>query len=105
MVGSLLFLLLLVAGFFAMLLPQLFTSLMNLANAIPGYFRDAETTLLKWLEDDPQLRTFVETQLTKVYQALTGMLNPETLNKVWDMLSGLTSSVLSVVSVFVDFLL
>ena len=33
------------------------------------------------------------------------MLNPETLNKVWDMLSGLTSSVLSVVSVFVDFLL
>ena len=104
-VGALLFLLLLVAGFFAMLLPQLFTSLMNLANAIPGYFRDAETTLLKWLEDDPQLRTFVETQLTKVYQALTGMLNPETLNKVWDMLSGLTSSVLSVVSVFVDFLL
>ena len=102
---ALLFLLLLVAGFFAMLLPQLFTSLMNLANAIPGYFRDAETTLLKWLEDDPQLRTFVETQLTKVYQGLTGMLNPETLNKVWDMLSGLTSSVLSVVGVFVDFLL
>ena len=104
-VGSLLFLLLLVAGFFAMLLPQLFTSLVNLADSIPGYFRDAETTLLKWLEDDPQLRTFVETQVTKVYQALTGMLNPETLNKVWDMLSGLTSSVLSVVSVFVDFLL
>lgn len=104
-VGALLFLVLLLAGFFAMLLPQLYVSLMGLANSVPGYFRDIEPQILKLLDDQPQLRTFVETQLAKAYQGLTGMLNPETLNKVWDVLSGLTTSVLSVVGVFVDFLL
>ena len=101
-VGALLLLLLLLTGFFAMLLPQLYVSLLGLANSIPGYFREAEATVLRWLEDDPQLRSFVETQLTKAYQGLTDLLNPQTLNQIWDFLSGLTSSVISVVGFIVD---
>ena len=101
-VGALLLLLLLLAGFFAMLLPQLYVSLMGLADSIPGYFRDAEATVLKWLEDDPQIRSFVETQLTKAYQGLTNLLNAQTLNQIWDFLSGLTTSVISEVGFVVD---
>ena len=101
-VGALLLLLLLLAGFFAMLLPQLYVSLMGLANSIPDYFQDAEATVLKWLEDDPQLRAFVETQLARAYQGLTHLLNPQTFNRIWDFLSGLTSSVISVVGFVVD---
>lgn len=101
-VGALLLLLLLLAGFFAMLLPQLYVSLMGLANSIPDYFQDAEATVLKWLEDDPQLRAFVETQLARAYQGLTNLLNPQTFNRIWDFLSGLTSSVISVVGFVVD---
>lgn len=101
-VGALLLLLLLLAGFFAMLLPQLYVSLVGLANSIPDYFREAEATVLKWLEDDPQLRSFVEAQLAKAYQGLTNLLNPQTLNQIWDFLSGLTSSVISVVGFIVD---
>lgn len=101
-VGALLLLLLLLAGFFAMLLPQLYVSLIGLANSIPDYFQDAEATVLKWLEDDPQLRAFVETQLARAYQGLTNLLNPQTFNRIWDFLSGLTSSVISVVGFVVD---
>ena len=104
-VGSLLILVGLFAAFFSMLLPQLTRSLMGLANAIPDYFRDAEAQVLKWLEDDPQLRNFVETLLTKAYTGLTSLLNPQTINKVWDVVSNVTTSVLSVVSFLVDFLL
>ena len=100
--GALLLLLLLLAGFFAMLLPQLYVSLIGLANSIPDYFQDAEATVLKWLEDDPQLRAFVETQLARAYQGLTNLLNPQTFNRIWDFLSGLTSSVISVVGFVVD---
>ena len=85
-----------------MLLPQLYVSLMGLANSIPDYFQDAEATVLKWLEDDPQLRAFVETQLARAYQGLTNLLNPQTFNRIWDFLSGLTSSVISVVGFVVD---
>ena len=104
-VGSLLILVGLFAAFFSMLLPQLTRSLMGLANAIPDYFRDAEAQVLKWLEDDPQLRNFVETLLTKAYTGLTSLLNPQTINKVWDVVSNVTTSVLSVVSFLVDLLL
>ena len=104
-VGSLLILVGLFAAFFSMLLPQLTRSLMGLTNAIPDYFRDAEAQVLKWLEDDPQLRNFVETLLTKAYTGLTSLLNPQTINKVWDVVSNVTTSVLSVVSFLVDFLL
>ena len=103
-VGSLLILVGLFVAFFSMLLPQLTRSLMGLANAIPDYFRDAEAQVLKWLEDDPQLRNFVETLLTKAYTGLTSLLNPQTINKVWDVVSNVTTSVLSVVSFLVDFL-
>ena len=48
-----------------MLLPQLYQSLVGLANSIPDYFRDAEAQILKFLDDEPELRAFVETQLTK----------------------------------------
>ena len=85
-----------------MLLPQLYVSLIGLANSIPDYFQDAEATVLKWLEDDPQLRAFVETQLARAYQGLTNLLNPQTFNRIWDFLSGLTSSVISVVGFVVD---
>lgn len=104
-ISSLLFLILLLVGFFAMLLPQLYFSLVGLANSIPGYFRDAEAQILKVLEDEPELRTFVESFLTKAYNGLTGLLNPETFNKLWDVLSDLTTSVISVVSFVVDFML
>lgn len=104
-IASLLFLILLLVGFFAMLLPQLYQSLVGLANSIPDYFRDAEAQILKFLDDEPELRAFVETQLTKAYNGLIGLLNPETFNKIWDVVSNLTSSLLSVVSFLVDFLL
>ena len=104
-IASLLFLILLLVGFFAMLLPQLYQSLVGLANSIPDYFRDAEAQILKFLDDEPELRAFVETQLTKAYNGLIGLLNPETFNKIWDVVSNLTSSLLSVVSFLVDFML
>ena len=104
-IASLLFLILLLVGVFAMLLPQLYPSLVGLANSIPDYFRDAEAQILKFLDDEPELRAFVETQLTKAYNGLIGLLNPETFNKIWDVVSNLTSSLLSVVSFLVDFLL
>ena len=104
-IASLLFLILLLVGFFAMLLPQLYHSLVGLANSIPDYFRDAEAQILKFLDDEPELRAFVESQHTKVYIGLIGLLIHETFIKIWDVVSNLTSSLLSVVSFLVDFLL
>lgn len=89
--------LVLIGGGLALLLPQLYTSLMSLANRLPDYFTDVMNWIGGFLEGNPRLESIVLGMIGNVEESLTGWMRTTLLAQVNTILTGLTTGVIEVV--------
>ena len=90
----------LIYGLFYLILPQLYESLMNILGNFSTYYTKVESWIMGLLEDNPELRASAEKMLDEIYGKLDSLLDPNgvVFASLGKLLTGLTSSVLSIVS-------
>ncbi len=91
-------------GFFYLILPQLYESLMKIVNNFSTYFAKLEDWVRGILEDNPQLRETALTALHNLYDRLDTILDPNGVlfSNLQKIMTGLTTSVMSVVNGIVN---
>ncbi|MCQ2419558.1 MAG: AI-2E family transporter [Clostridia bacterium] len=95
----------LVYGFFSLLLPQLYDSVMSIWESAPGYYAHAEEWVLNILEDNPEIQTYINVAFDKVYEFVENWINTTFLRDVSKILSTVTTSVMAVVKSLTNFLI
>lgn len=108
-VASLLFALLvfaiLVYEFFALLLPQLYESIIGIVNNFSNYYAVAEKWVMSFLEGDAVLQTWANDMMDRLFVFLENWLESGLVPSLEKILSGLTSSVVSVVGGALDLII
>ena len=94
-----------VYGFFSLLLPQLYDSIMSIWNSAPEYYERAEKWALDVLEDNPDIQTYINIAFDKVYEFVENWFNTTFLSDMSKLLSTLTSSVIAVIKSFTNFII
>lgn len=91
-------------GFFYLILPELYESIMKIVNNFSSYFAKMETWLRGVLNDNPQLRETALTALDNLYEQLDTILDPQgvLLSNLQKIMTGLTTSVVSVINGIVN---
>ena len=88
---------LIVYGFFSLLLPQLYESVTGIVSNAETYYKSIETWVNKLLQDNPEIRSYVEAGLDEVYSFLRNWVSTSLLSDMQKVLSTLTTSVIAVV--------
>ena len=108
-VASLLFALLvfaiLVYEFFALLLPQLYESIIGIVNNFSNYYAVAEKWVMSFLEGDAVLQTWANDMMDRLFVFLENWVESGLVPSLEKILSGLTSSVVSVVGGALDLII
>lgn len=102
---ALVFAVLVLIGFFSMLLPQLYESVLSIWNNAPGYYAKAETWVLNVLEDNPEIQTYINSALDKIYEAAENWFTTTFLSDMTKVLSTVTSSVIGFVKGMANFVI
>ena len=87
----------------AMLLPELYQSVLMLANNMPRYIRSAETLIADLLERYPILQEWTQTSAEEAFSAVENVLSTNILPRLNAMLGNLSSGVVNALVVFKDF--
>ena len=95
----------LVYGFFAMLLPQLYESVTSIVNSAPEYYQSLEKWAVNVLEDNPEIRTYVERALDTIQSYVENWVKTSFLSDVQKILTTLTTSVMAVVKSITNFII
>ena len=96
---------LIVYAFFAMLLPQLYESVMSIVNSAPEYYQSLETWAVNVLEGNPEIRTYVEKALDAVQTYVEDWVKTSFLSDMQKVLATLTTSVMAVVKSITNFII
>lgn len=96
---------LVIYAFCAMLLPQLYESIMGIVANAEGYYRSLETWIGKILADNPGIQGYVDVVLEKVYTLASTWMENSLLSDMQKLLATLTTSVMAVVGWFTDLLI
>ncbi len=96
-VFALIFAGLIIYAFFAMLLPQLYESIMGIVNSAEDYYRSIEKWFNKVLADNPEIQGYADTALNKVFDYLKNWANTSLLGDMQKFVTTVTASVISVV--------
>lgn len=88
---------LLLYAFFAMLLPQLYESIVGIVNSAEEYYKSIESWINRLLEDNPEIRKYAEHMLEEVYNFLRNWVSTSLLSDMQKLLSTVTTSVIAVV--------
>ncbi len=99
------FAVLIVYAFFAMLLPQLYESVMSIVNSAPEYYQSLETWAVNVLEGNPEIRTYVEKALDAVQTYVEDWVKTSFLSDMQKVLATLTTSVMAVVKSITNFII
>ena len=94
-----------VYAFFAMLLPQLYDSVMSIVNSAPEYYQSLEKWAVNVLEDNPEIRTYVERALDTIQSYVENWVKTSFLSDVQKILTTLTTSVMAVVKSITNFII
>ena len=86
-----------VYAFFAMLVPQLYESVMSIVESAPTYYQSLETWATNILEGNPEIRTYVEKALDTVQSYVENWVRTSFLSDVQKLLTTLTTSLMAVV--------
>jgi len=113
MIFALLFAGVLIYEFCAMLLPQLYESVVGIVNNISSYYESLETWVLGILQDNPDLRDQVNVVMSNAYNYfiswvesdLMSWINTDVIGNINAIFTGLTSSVMSLVGGLLDLLI
>lgn len=103
MIMAVLVFVVLVYEFFAMLLPQLYTSVVGIVNNFSTSYERVETWIMTFLADNPELATYVNQLMDQGYQFMDNWFKTKLLSSMEAILSGLTNSVMTVLGLALDF--
>ena len=93
---ALLFAALLLYGFFSMLLPQLWDSIVGIANNAETYYGNIDAWVTSILEDNPEIQGYVDSGLKKIYEFVDNWVRTTFLSDMKNLITTLTTSVVSV---------
>lgn len=96
---------LIVYAFFAMLLPQLYVSVMSIVDSAPGYYQKLEGWAVNVLEDNPELQTYVEKALDTAQSYVHKWIETSLLSDMQKLLTTLTTSVMSLVNLVTNLII
>lgn len=99
---AVLFGLILVYEFFALLLPQLYESVAGIVSNLSTYYANAEAWVLGFLADNPDLSAKAEYWMGQLYSFLEEWAKNNFFGSIEQIFTGVTSSVVSVVGVLLD---
>ena len=105
LVFSFIFAAFIVYAFFAMLLPQLYESVTSNVNSAPEYYQSLEKWAVNVLEDNPEIRTYVERALDTIQSYVENWVKTSFLSDVQKILATLTTSVMAVVKSITNFII
>ena len=94
-----------VYAFFAMLVPQLYESVMSIVESAPAYYQSLETWATNILEGNPEIRTYVEKALETIQTYVQNWVETSFLSDVQKLLATLTTSVMAVVKSITNFII
>lgn len=86
-----------VYAFFAMLVPQLYESVMSIIESAPAYYQSLEKWAVNILEGNPEIRTYVEKALETIQTYIQNWVKTSFLSDVQKVIATLTTSVMAVV--------
>ena len=96
---------LVVWAFFAMLLPQLYDSVMSIAAQAPTYWEKAQVWISEVMKDQPEVEFYLTLALEKVEDYVETWFQTSFVNDVSKLLSTLTTSVFAVVKGVTNFVI
>ena len=94
-----------VYAFFAMLVPQLYESVMSIIESAPAYYQSLEKWAVNILEGNPEIRTYVEKALETIQTYVQNWVKTSFLSDVQKLLATLTTSVMAVVKSITNFII
>ena len=94
-----------VYAFFAMLVPQLYESVMSIVESAPTYYQSLEKWAVNILEGNPEIRTYVEKALETIQTYVQNWVKTSFLSDVQKLLATLTTSVMAVVKSITNFII
>lgn len=94
-----------VYAFFAMLVPQLYESVMSIVESAPEYYQSLEKWAVNILEGNPEIRTYVEKALETIQTYVQNWVKTSFLSDVQKLLATLTTSVMAVVKSITNFII
>ena len=95
----------LVYEFCSLLLPQLYESIMGIVNNFSAYYTKVETWVMEFLADNATIQDYAEDVMKNLYNLLTNIVTNGLLPNIETIITGLTSSVMSVVGGALDLLI
>lgn len=95
----------LVYGLFALVLPQLYETILSIVSNLQEYMGKAESWILNLLADHPDLQRAANSVLDKIYHFLQHDLPEQLLSNVQTYLTGVTNSVMAVVREIISILI
>ena len=95
----------LVYGFFAMLLPQLYESVMNIVDNASTYFNSIETWATNILEDNPEIQGYVDKGLEQLRGFIENWVKTTFLSDMSKLVTTVSTSVIAVVKSLTNFII
>lgn len=102
---ALLVMLVLVYEFCALLLPQLYESIMGIINNFSNYYTTINGWLTEFLADNPQMQQYVNRLINEAFDMLKNWATNGLLPSIETILTGLTTSIFSVVRTLLNVLI
>ena len=95
----------LVYGFFAMLLPQLYESVMNIVDNASTYFNSIENWATNILEDNPEIQGYVDKGLEQLRGFIENWVKTTFLSDMSKLVTTVSTSVIAVVKSLTNFII
>ena len=95
----------LVYGFFAMLLPQLYESVMSIVDNAGTYFNSIETWATNVLEDNPDIQGYVDKGLEQLRGFIENWVKTTFLSDMSKLVTTVSTSVIAVVKSLTNFII
>jgi len=97
--------LILVYEFCALLLPQLYESILGIVNNFSNYYNKVQTWVLAFLADNPTMQSYADDLMQSAFSFLESWATSGLLPSIETIVTGLTSSVMTVVGGAFDLLI
>ena len=95
----------LVYEFCALLLPQLYESIMGIVNNFSTYYGSVTRWVMRFLADNPDIQDYAADLMNNMYNLLVNFVTNSLLPNIETIVTSLTSSVMSVVGAALDLLI
>lgn len=94
-----------VYAFFAMLLPQLYVSVMSIIDSAPEYYATLEELVINILEDNPEIRDYAERAFTSISNYVENWVETSFLSDIQKILATLTTSVMAIIKTITNLII